>query len=56
MTEYQKNELVDLLVQLYEYMEDRADVSSDSDWDHPNKEMHLMGEIGDTLSVLGFKI
>jgi len=56
MTEYQKNELVDLLVQLYEYMEDRADVSSDSEGDTPNKEMRLMGEIGDTLSVLGFKI
>ena len=56
MTDYQKNELVDLLVQLYEYMEDRADASSDSDWEHPNKEMRLMGEIGDTLNTLGFKI
>lgn len=56
MTDYQKNELVDLLVKLYEYMEDRADVFSDSEGDIPNKEMCLMDEIGDTLSVLGFQI
>ncbi len=56
MTDHQKNELVDLLVKLYEYMEDRADVCSDSEGDTPNKEMCLMDEIDNTLSVLGFQI
>lgn len=48
-----KKELVDLLIELKEYMDDRADADGDSEGFHPNKEMTLSIEISDALYGLG---
>jgi len=50
-----KIELIDLLTRLYDYMENRADADGSSEGYVANKEMSLMGEIGDMLHALGEK-
>lgn len=44
-----KDELINLLVKIYEYMESR----SDADIEGPNEEMSLMSEVDDMLHYLG---
>ncbi len=48
-----KEELVDLLHRLYEYMYSRSDADGDSEGFHPNEEMSFSSEISDMLYKLG---
>jgi hypothetical protein len=48
-----KDELIDLLHRLHEYMENRSDADGDSEGYRPNEEMSLSVEISDMLYKLG---
>lgn len=48
-----KEQLIDLLERLHEYMDNRSDADGDSEGHHPNEEMSLMIEIDDMLYSLG---
>jgi hypothetical protein len=48
-----KAELIDLLVRLHDYMDDRSDADGDSEGYRPNEEGSFAVEISDMLYLLG---
>jgi hypothetical protein len=47
-----KNETIDLLTSLWEYMDNRADVEGDSEHLRPNEEMKFKTQIDELLEKL----
>ena len=47
-----KNQIIDLLHELKEYFQDRADADGDSEGMYPNKEMQIQTSIEDVLSLI----